>query len=293
MALDLANCVHDRHASALTLRATSARPTTGLGTVATKHAAARTAAAASRPAFESAKLAASRRDEPGDEATASATSAGLLLSAEWLATSDGTTVDRCARTSAAAPAYAMRPSVVVNSSLSQCPKTSAEGVCSVATTVVPCSLATASRTWRMTSSAVVLSSPVVGSSSKTILGLDTRPSAIATRFFSPPEIPRTVSEPTRTSAHFDSPSSRNVSLTKAPDSASRSSALTLTTSRTVSAETQLRWLSLETSVAACLFAALAGTPSYKMRPLITPDFRCTASSSRRLDIHGPLRPMQA
>mmetsp|Transcript_15683 Transcript_15683/g.21098 ORF Transcript_15683/g.21098 Transcript_15683/m.21098 type:complete len:99 (-) Transcript_15683:211-507(-) len=66
----------------------------------------------------------------------------------------------------------------------------------------------------MTSNEIAESRPVVGSSRITILGLDTRPRPRPTRFFSPPEMPRTVSDPSLTSRHLSSPSMEISSSTR-------------------------------------------------------------------------------
>mmetsp|Transcript_818 Transcript_818/g.2744 ORF Transcript_818/g.2744 Transcript_818/m.2744 type:complete len:136 (+) Transcript_818:1129-1536(+) len=122
-------------------------------------------------------------------------------------------------------------------------------MCSVEMTVRPCFWATESCTWRMTSNAVVLSRPVVGSSNRTTRGCAMSPRATATRFFSPPEMPRTVSEPMRTCAHLVRPSRSMISSAICSwPSAWRSRADVATISRTVSVEMQLNWFSRETSV---------------------------------------------
>ena len=118
-----------------------------------------------------------------------------------------------------------------------------------------------------------------------------------TRFFSPPDTPRTVLEPSRTCAHFCRPSIAITSSTRAACSAGpaspprRSRAMHMSTSRTVSVEMQSKCSSFETSVTTWRRLVFAGVPSYVIAPLITPSARCDEQSWRSVGIHGPARPM--
>mmetsp|Transcript_2044 Transcript_2044/g.4349 ORF Transcript_2044/g.4349 Transcript_2044/m.4349 type:complete len:145 (-) Transcript_2044:366-800(-) len=125
-------------------------------------------------------------------------------------------------------------------------KTSAEGMWSATTTVRRMREATDFSTWLSTSIAMAESRPVVGSSRSTILGLAIKPRPMPTRFFSPPEIPRTVSDPRRTSRHLVSPSIIISSSTRSARCSSevlpprRKRAMYISVSRTVKFEMQLK-----------------------------------------------------
>mmetsp|Transcript_45463 Transcript_45463/g.120027 ORF Transcript_45463/g.120027 Transcript_45463/m.120027 type:complete len:119 (+) Transcript_45463:1186-1542(+) len=66
-------------------------------------------------------------------------------------------------------------------------------------------LSASSRSTWQTLYAAWLSSPLVGSSRKTMLGSVTSSVAMAVRFFSPPEMPLIMAEPTYASAHLAIP----------------------------------------------------------------------------------------
>mmetsp|Transcript_2973 Transcript_2973/g.5850 ORF Transcript_2973/g.5850 Transcript_2973/m.5850 type:complete len:110 (+) Transcript_2973:1540-1869(+) len=57
------------------------------------------------------------------------------------------------------------------------------------------------------------SNPEVGSSTKITLGLRSSSTAMASRFFSPPEMPRVLRSPMAVSAHFTSPRRARASST--------------------------------------------------------------------------------
>mmetsp|Transcript_72002 Transcript_72002/g.126877 ORF Transcript_72002/g.126877 Transcript_72002/m.126877 type:complete len:256 (+) Transcript_72002:267-1034(+) len=168
------------------------------------------------------------------------------------------------------------------------------GWCTVATTVRPCPAS--SRSVATTDSALKLSSPEVGSSRNSVEGCDRSSTAMATRFRSPPDTPRTTALPIRVWATRVKPSSRRTASTLASCSCgvcrdSRRRAANMQCSRTVR-------LAIKTS--SCMTYAMRrlmspiwskGTPSKKMLPsvgTIRP-----AMTLRRVVFPAPLDPMMA